>query len=126
MAAAAPGISATGSCTKRDDKNVIGFGALPTPVLGLTCAWFSGKVALEADVKLSTRYHWFTQAVPAGCSNRFGVEQVGTHELGHVYGLAHVAQDTHAELTMSPVSYPCRNDKLSLGLGDVRGLRAIY
>jgi hypothetical protein len=125
--AAAPNISAAGTCGTRDGKNVIGFGGLPAGTLGLTCAWFGADhVALEADVKLSTRYHWFTQGVPSGCSNRYGIEQVGTHELGHVYGLAHVGQAKHGELTMSPYSYPCRNEKLSLGLGDVRGLRALY
>lgn len=123
---AAPGISSTATCTKHDGHNVIGFGALPAGVLGLTCAWSSGGVAIEADVKLSTRYHWFSQGVPASCSNRWGVEQVATHELGHVYGLAHVSQSKHPELTMSTAAFPCRNDKLTLGLGDVRGLRQLY
>jgi hypothetical protein len=121
-----PNVSSTGTCGTRDSVNVVGFGALPTGTLGLTCAWFSNKVALEADVKLATRYRWFSESVPSGCSNRFGIEQVGTHEFGHAYGLAHVSQSTHPELTMSPVLFPCRLDKLSLGLGDVRGLRALY
>src|SRR5439155_2318248 len=73
-----PNITSTATCGKRDAVNVVGFGSLPTTYLGLTCAWFSAKVALEADVKLSTRYRWLSQTVPAACSNRYGVEQVCT------------------------------------------------
>ncbi len=125
--AAAPSVTASGSCSGMDGKNVIGFGSLPSGVLGLTCAYFDGNHhAIEADVKLTTRRAWFSGAVPSGCSNRWGIEQVSTHELGHVYGLAHVSQATHPELTMSTQAYPCTNDKLTLGLGDVRGLRTLY
>jgi len=125
--AAAPSLSSTGNCGSPDGKNVVGFGPLPSGVLGLTCAWFGGDhIAIEADVKLTTRRSWFSQAVPSGCSNRWGIEQVATHEFGHVYGLAHVSQTTHPELTMSTQAYPCRNEKVTLGLGDVRGLRTLY
>jgi hypothetical protein len=43
-----------------------------------------------------------------------------------VFGLAHVSQATHPELTMSTQAFPCQNEKVTLGLGDVRGLRTIY
>jgi hypothetical protein len=122
-----PNSSTTVRCGTRDGSNVVGFGTLPPGYLGLTCSWWDGNnAALEADVKLATRYAWFAEAVPAGCSNKYGIEQVGTHEFGHAFGLAHVSQSAHAELTMSPISSACSNGKLTLGLGDVRGLRAIY
>ena len=124
---AAPSVTSAGSCGNEDGKNVVGFGPLPTGVLGLTCAFFDGDHhATEADVKMTTRRSWFAGAVPAGCTNRVGVEQVMTHEFGHVFGLAHVPESTHYELTMSPQAASCRNDKLTLGLGDVRGLRTLY
>jgi hypothetical protein len=121
-----PNSTTTISCGTRDNANVVGFGVLPPTYLAITCYWYSNKVALEADVKFSRTHRWFAQAVPAGCSNTFGIEQVATHEFGHAFGLAHVAQATHSTQTMSPISAPCTNSKVTLGLGDVSGLRALY
>jgi hypothetical protein len=117
------------TCGKRDGVNVVAFGVLPQHYLGVTCYWYDGnKVALEADVKLNSHYHrWFAGAqVPNGCSNRFGVEATTVHELGHVFGLAHVSEATHGELTMSTAMGPCTLAPATLGLGDVKGLRALY
>jgi hypothetical protein len=117
------------ACGTRDGVNVVGFGALPKGTLGVTCYWFDGNgVALEADVKLNARYyHWFTAAtVPAACSNKFSLEATTTHEMGHAFGLGHVSEAKHGTLTMSTRIAPCTAAASSLGLGDVRGLRARY
>ncbi len=117
------------TCGKNDGKNVVAFGALPSPYLGITCYWYDGnKHAVEADVKLNGAYHkWFTgSTVPAGCSNRFSIESTATHEFGHVFGMAHVAEATHGALTMSPSMGPCTMSPATLGKGDVLGLRALY
>ena len=68
----------------------------------------------------------FALNVPAGCSESFGVQDVATHEFGHVFGLGHVPQIGHQKLTMSSLSLPCTNKTLTLGLGDVLGLRKLY
>jgi hypothetical protein len=124
-------VSTTSSvtCGKNDGKNVVTFGALPSQYLGLTCYWYDGnKHAIEADVKLNGHYHaWFTGSrVPSGCSNRFSIEATATHEFGHVFGLAHVPESTHGNLTMSPSMGPCTMAPASLGKGDVLGLRSLY
>jgi hypothetical protein len=128
--ASAPGIkTADGkvTCTGTDGKNIVGFGALPAGVLGIACAWSDGAGgAVEGDVRLSTRYSWFALDVPASCSNRYGVQATATHEFGHVFGLGHVSESAHPNLTMSTAGAPCTNRELSLGLGDVRGLRQMY
>jgi len=122
-----PNSTTTVSCGATDGHNVVGFGVLPATYLAVTCYWYAGdKTAVEADLKISTKHRWFALAVPAGCTSSFGIEQVATHEFGHAFGLGHVAQATHASLTMSPLSYPCTNAHLTLGLGDVKGLRALY
>ncbi len=128
----APNIVSTTSsvtCGKNDGKNVVAFGALPSAYLGITCYWYDGnKHAVEADVKLNGAYHkWFTTStVPSGCSNRFSIESTATHELGHVFGLAHVSESAHGNLTMSPSMGPCSVAPSTLGKGDVLGLRTLY
>jgi len=116
------------SCGKRDGHNVVGFGVLPKGILGVACTWFSGDGAVESDVKINDRgYRWFAgNTPPKGCSNRFSVEGVATHEMGHVFGLAHVSEAAHGNLTMSTRARPCTASDTTLGLGDVLGLRKKY
>lgn len=123
--AAAPNIGPSGTCSRRDGRNVVGFGKLPSGYLALSCWWASDSM-VEADMKLnSAAFRWVT-SVPAGCSNRWHVGAVAAHEFGHIFGLAHVSEDRHPHLTMSQRIRPCQSSELTLGLGDVRGLRSLY
>jgi hypothetical protein len=122
-----PATTTTLSCGTRDNTSSVGFGGLPKAYLGAACTWTDGNGhALEGDVKLSTRHDWFALDVPSSCSGRFGVQPVMAHEFGHVFGLAHVSESNHPNLTMSTAVSSCSNGAYSLGLGDVRALRQLY
>jgi len=126
----APNITATSTtitCGARDGTNAVGFGRLPTNYLGVACSWSDGAgVALEGDVRLSRGSAWYALAVPAGCAARFGIQPVATHEFGHVFGLGHVSEASHPNMTMSTATAACTNSAYSLGLGDLRALRQLY
>jgi len=118
-------IDATGGCNARDGVSVTGFGDLPGGTLALTCTWSGASGAVESDARINkVEFSWTTNASSAGCSNRYGLEAVMTHERGHTFGLGHVASGSL--LTMRPGFGPCDGSGATLGLGDVRGLRQKY
>jgi len=113
-------------CGRPDGKNVVGFGKLRPLDMAITCWWTRGGETVEADIKLNkAAYRWVTRPGPT-CGGAWSIEDVATHELGHAFGLDHVGEGVHGNLTMSPLILPCQNGETTLGLGDVRGLRALY
>jgi len=113
----------------RDGVNVVGFGDLSLGTLAVTCTRYNPdtNTANEADIRINKAdYTWTLHSEDPSCSNRFGLEAVLTHEFGHVFGLGHVSEADHGALTMSTAIGPCNASAATLGLGDVRGMRALY
>lgn len=120
-----PGVTANGSCTGSDGYNVVGFGRLGGYYSGYTCIYWMGERIVEADMRLDTDTAWALSA--ADCSNQLMMEALVTHEAGHAFGLDHVSEARHGRLTMSLyIDGLCQNQEATLGLGDVRGLEALY
>jgi hypothetical protein len=105
---------------------VVGFGTPPSGYLGMTCWWTMSGIIFESDMRLNKAYYHFYVNKPSSCSNRYSIEAVVTHEFGHAFGLAHVSETYHPSLTMSTVIRSCQASESTLGLGDVRGLNALY
>jgi len=123
----APNLTAsptTITCNANDGKNVVGWATnLASNVLGATCTWRSGDVAVETDAKYNSDRAWFAgDAVPSGCSTKFSLRAVASHEFGHAFGLGH----SGCAQTMAPAIPPCESHRRKLGRGDVLGLRALY
>lgn len=118
-----PSVTADGGCGTSNSTSVVGWGTLPSKTLAVTCIWsFTDGVAFETDQRYSTSHRWGSTSTCSG--NRFDLRGIATHEWGHSYGLGHTAQQSG--LVMKPSSMVCDTAQRTLGLGDVRGIAALY
>lgn len=118
----------------RDDVNTISFGPVSYQgALAVTTYWYNRLTHrfLEADIEFSTAYTWGIDADGEGASasldsSTFDVGNVGTHEVGHVVGLADLYRSNFSQLTMYGYAAPAETLKRSLQTGDILGTQRLY
>ena len=109
----------------KDGVNAVGWARLnPKGTLATAYTWTdaaTGRV-VESDVFFSTRHTW---GVLSGCnaSSAYDIQNIGTHEAGHVLGLDHVS-DANRMATMYPSAPGGEVKKLTLTAGDIAGAAA--
>ncbi len=84
------------------------------------------KVIVKADIVFDTGDKWFissTWSCAGIAGSPFDIRNVATHEIGHAIGLGHVS-DT--KLTMYGSATQGETLKRSLGIGDQKGIDALY
>jgi hypothetical protein len=122
-----------GVCIGQDRKSVVSFGTLRGSALAVTCTerhLIKGKWHTKwSDIMINkAHFKWTTRPRSRSCNgNKYDVESTVAHERGHTFGLDHVSESTHGNLTMSDRSNgPCQLSERSLGRGDVLGLARKY
>jgi matrixin len=109
----------------RDYENVIDFGRLRPRVIGVTSVWYSTVTyeIVESDMRLNTRYRW---GDAISNSNLMDLQNIVTHEFGHVVGLADVYEGACNTVTMYGYSGEGDTSKRILEQPDITGLNLIY
>jgi len=111
------------SAGKRDNYNVVAWGAYRAGVIAVTYIWYSGDRILETDTRMNTALFTWSLGGEAG---KMDVQNIMTHEFGHWCGLADLYGDVDYWLTMYGYSNYGETYKQTLGLGDIDGLEAWY
>lgn len=109
-----------------DGRYELMFRAMSRRNLAVTYTWVRNGVA-ESDVMFNSNLPLFIAPGEGdGCYegvNKFDLQNIATHEFGHVYGLDHVGA---AYNTMAPTATTGETYKRSLASGDVAGMHALY
>jgi Matrixin/Fibronectin type III domain len=92
-------------------------------VIAETYWYSSGTTLVDADIVFHEADHVFTTG-SYGCSgSQYYVENTGTHEFGHVLGMAH---STVTTATMYPYSDYCETIRETLDPDDIAGIQSLY
>ncbi len=128
----APGITGA-SGAHLGDGNVISWTNLGnTGIIAVTTFWWwTGTKELAAfDMELSTQYKWGIDPDGEGTgsvlSGAMDIRNIVTHEAGHTLVLEDLYQDQLSEMTMYGYSTEGEVKWISLELGDIAGVQALY
>ena len=111
------------SATSADNRNVVLFRNASNGGAMATTYWWTGKSGIiDADIIFwDGAYQFF--AGTTGCSGGGYIEDVATHEFGHVLGLDHSAV---SDATMYAYINYCGQEMRTLAADDIAGVQALY
>jgi hypothetical protein len=119
------------SAGSQDGTNVVGWGNLGGSTIGLTYAWaqftpgnFDSLRFTETDIIFDNSKPWSAQ--PSGVADKFDVQDIGTHEAGHTFGLGDLYLSADSEETMYGIAEYAEIKKRTLEYGDRAGVASLY
>jgi hypothetical protein len=104
------------------------FGRTPGSAIAVTYTWHWSTGEYESDTVFSNRVPWaMVPETGDGCNENvaaYDLQDIATHEFGHIYGLDHAAGDRFA--TMYAYGYTGETLKRSLAASDSQGIDHLY
>ena len=120
------GLSTVDNQVGQDQKNLIywgSMGATNSNIIAMTSIWYTRatKEIIETDIQMNDDMKW-----GIGVSSAYDVQNIATHEAGHVCGLADLYSSRDTALTMYGYGSPGEVKKRDLAAGDIAGLVKLY
>lgn len=115
----------SGNIRRQDFVNQQGFKNLGGGgTIAVTYTWaYNTGVAAESDAAYNTFFAWSL----SGQANKMDLQNIGTHEMGHTFGMGHTSTaSANSCLTMYPYGAYGETLRRTLGDGDLLGIDAIY
>ncbi len=115
-----------------DGVNAISWARLGRGIIAQTTVWYNRntKEIVEFGMVFSTSFKWGVDADGEGSvytlTNAFDVRNIATHEAGHTLMLDDLYTDAASQLTMYGYGDFGETYAISLGAGDISGIKAIY
>lgn len=120
-----------------DGQNTISWaGIAPTSIIAMTSIWYwddgdpkTLDAIAEFDIVFNALLKWGIDPDDEGplkLKNAYDVENIATHEVGHVVGLADLYESPYRELTMYGYGSKGETIKISLEQGDIAGAQYLY
>jgi len=117
---------------KYDGQNVVSWGRLGRGIIAQTTVWYNSrtKEIVEFGIIFSTAYKWGIDADGEGSSytltGAFDVQNIAAHEAGHTLMLDDLYMSAASALTMYGYGDFGETYAISLGVGDISGIHAVY
>ena len=114
-----------------DEQNTISWRRIaPRNIIAVTRLWYdaAGQI-VEFDIAFNAFLKWGIDPDDEGpipLSKMYDVQNIATHEVGHVVGLADLYEDQYRELTMYGYGKTGETVKISLEEGDIVGAQSLY
>ncbi|MBI5948388.1 MAG: matrixin family metalloprotease [Chloroflexi bacterium] len=114
-----------------DSENAVFFAPLGGSTIATTYVWYNRatRKVVEFDMVFNSNLAWEALSGSGDCvtSTSFDVQDIATHEIGHVVGVAHTSPNgANNAQSMYPYGQAGELYKRSLGDGDVAGANAKY
>jgi hypothetical protein len=121
----------TGTAGSQDGTNTVGWGSIGGSTIAVTYNWASYSTGnydslriTETDMKFDSSKSWSAQSL--GVTDRYDVQNIGTHEAGHTFGLGDMYESADSEQTMYGYGSTGETKKRTLEWGDRAGVAALY
>jgi len=114
-----------------DEQNTISWRRIaPRNIIAVTRLWYdAADEIVEFDIAFNAFLKWGIDPDddgPVSLSKKYDAQNIATHEVGHVVGLADLYEDQYRELTMYGYGKTGETIKISLEEGDIAGAQYLY
>ena len=128
------GPTTTATRYKLDGINLVSWGSVSAAgAIAVTYTWYNSvtKVVVEQDIIMNVKLPWAHTDVSnpdatCGVPTAYEVQNILTHEVGHVFGLDDLYESAEQDLTMYGYGAKGELKKETLGRGDLMGIGVLY